>query len=58
MRETVEKILARCGTDMALTSGGKAKTVRGFFRAVNAKSWQSMESEATLLGEKIGRAHV
>ena len=39
------------GTDMTITSGGSAKTVRGFFRAVNSKSWQSMESEATLLGE-------
>ena len=51
MRETAEKILARYGTDMVLISGDKMKTVRGFFRAVNAKSWQSIESEATLLGE-------
>lgn len=51
MRKMVEKILAQYGTDMALTSGGESKTVRGFFRAVNTKSWQSMESEATLLGE-------
>ena len=36
---------------MRLTSGTETKTVRAFFRAVNAKSWQSMESEATLLGE-------
>jgi len=39
------------GTDMKLTHNGVEKTVRGFFRAVNSKSWQSMESEATLLGE-------
>ena len=51
MRETTEKLLARYGTDMVLISGENKKTVRGFFRAVNAKSWQSMESEATLLGE-------
>ena len=51
MRRMVEKIIAQYGTDMTLTSGGKTKTVRAFFRAVNAKSWQSMESEATLLGE-------
>ena len=36
---------------MTLTSGENAMTVRAFFRAVNSKSWQSMESEATLLGE-------
>lgn len=51
MRKTVEKIIARHGTDMTVTSGSEQKTVRGFFRAVNSKSWQSMESEATLLGE-------
>ena len=51
MREKVEKIMAQYGTDMTLTSGAETKSVRGFFRAVNSKSWQSMESEATLLGE-------
>lgn len=51
MRKTVEKIIAQHGTDMTVASGSEQKTVRGFFRAVNSKSWQSMESEATLLGE-------
>ena len=51
MRRMVEKIMKQYGTDMVLTSGGEEKAVRGFFRAVNSKSWQSMESEATLLGE-------
>ena len=51
MRRTVEKIMAQYGTDMTLVRSGVQKTVRGFFRAVNSKSWQSMESEATLLGE-------
>ena len=51
MQAVVEKILSRYGTDMVLTSGEESKTVRAFFRAVNSKSWQSMESEATLLGE-------
>ena len=51
MRALVEKIMARHGTDMTLVSGENRKTVRGFFRAVNSKSWQSMESEATMLGE-------
>ncbi len=43
--------MARYGTDMTVLSGEEEKAVRGFFRAVNSKSWQSMESEATLLGE-------
>ena len=47
----IQEILVKYGTDMILTGGGTEKTVRGFFRAVNSKSWQSMESEATLLGE-------
>lgn len=51
MRETVEKVMAGYGTDMTLTRADGTKTVRGFFQAVNSKSWQSMESEATLLGE-------
>ena len=51
MRKTVEQIMQRYGTDMQLIHGNETKTVRGFFRAVNSKSWQSMESEANLLGE-------
>ena len=51
MRAQVEKIMARYGTDMKWVRDGVEKTVRGFFRAVNSGSWQSMESETTLLGE-------
>ena len=51
MRETVEKIMQQHGTDLTIVSTLGNKTVRGFFRAVNSKSWQSMESEASLLGE-------
>lgn len=51
MRKTVEKIMDRYGTDMVLTSEGVSVTVRGFFRAVYSKSWQSVESEITFLGE-------
>ena len=51
MRQTVEKIMVQHGTDLTIVSGLENKTVRGFFRAVNSKSWQSMESEASLLGE-------
>ena len=49
----VQEVLKHYGTDMTLSRSGETKTVRGFFRAVNSKSWQSMESEATLLGEII-----
>ena len=51
MRQTVEKVMSQHGTDLTIVSGEENKTVRGFFRAVNSKSWQSMESEASLLGE-------
>ena len=51
MKSMVSTIIRQYGTDMILTSASETKTVRGFFRAVNSKSWQSMESEATLLGE-------
>ncbi|MBQ3193677.1 MAG: hypothetical protein IJB59_08945 [Oscillospiraceae bacterium] len=51
MRRQVERILNRYGTDLTLVSETETKTARGFFRAVNSKSWQSMESEASLLGE-------
>lgn len=36
---------------MVWICGKTEKTVRGFFRAVNTTSWQSLESEATPLGE-------
>jgi len=51
MLQTIQNILSEYGTDMTLTSREETKTVRAFFRAVNSKSWQSMESEASLLGE-------
>ena len=51
MRQMIEQILKDFGTDLILHQGEEVRTVRGFFRAVNSKSWQSMESEATLLGE-------
>ena len=47
----METLMARWGTDMTIVSEGTTKTVRGFFRAVNSKSWQNMESVVSLLGE-------
>ena len=43
--------MRRYGSDMTVYSTGESRPVRAFFRAVNSRSWQSMESEATLLGE-------
>jgi len=51
MRRAVEKIMSQHGTDLTVVSNAGTRAVRGFFRAVNSKSWQSMESEATMLGE-------
>lgn len=51
MRRMVEKVLADHGTDMTVISDTGSKAVRGFFRAVRSFSWQSIEAEATLLGE-------
>ena len=55
MKKTMETLMARWGTDMTIVSGEEETTVRGFFRAVNSKSWQNMESVVSLLGE-ISRA--
>ena len=51
MKKTMETLMARWGTDMTIVSGEEEMTVRGFFRAVNSKSWQNMESVVSLLGE-------
>ena len=51
MQKMINALLRRYGTDMILIGAEGERQVRGFFRAVNSKSWQSMESEATLLGE-------
>lgn len=51
MRKTVEKLFADHGTDMIISGASEVKRVRGFFRAVNPTSWQSMESESMILGE-------
>ena len=51
MKRMVEKILSQFGTDMVVHSGGTSRTIRGLLQTVNSNSWQSLESEATLLGE-------
>ena len=51
MEKTMKRLLRQYGTDLVAVGEEGKRTLRGFFRAVNSKSWQSMESEATLLGE-------
>ena len=51
MQQMIQKVLTDHGTDLTITGVEGTKILRGFFRAVNSKSWQSMESEANLLGE-------
>lgn len=51
MVKMIGTVLKKYGTDLTITGTDGTRTLRGFFRAVNSKSWQSMESEATLLGE-------
>ena len=51
MKTAMESLMARWGTDMTIVSGEEETTVRGYFRAVNSKSWQNMESVVSLLGE-------
>ncbi len=51
MRGTIETLMTRYGTDMVIVSEEEERAVRGFFRAVNSTSWQSIESVATPLGE-------
>ena len=51
MRRSIEGLLRKYGTQMLLCHADAEKTVRGFFRAVNSQSWQSIENEATPLGE-------
>ena len=51
MRKKLEQAMERFGTELTIHHGEETKTLRGFFRAVNSKSWQNMESVVSLLGE-------
>lgn len=51
MRQMVEKLLNRFGTQMALCRGKDRWEIYGFFQAVKSRSWQNMEQVATPLGE-------
>ena len=45
MRNAVNAMIQKHGTDMMVSGKDGEKSVRAFFWAVNSKSWQSMESE-------------
>ena len=45
--------MSRYGTDMTVTGIFGEIAIRGFFQAVNTKSWQSMESVASPMGAVI-----
>ena len=51
MRKMVNTILRQHGTSMLLTRGDAQLRVKGFFQPVRSKSWQSMVSQETPLGE-------
>lgn len=51
MRKMAEGIFRQYGTAMTLTNGTGEQKIRGFFQPVRSKSWQSMVSAATPLGE-------
>ena len=51
MRSILEKLFRQYGTDLTIKGEAGEKTLRGFFQAVNTRSWQSIESTASPLGE-------
>lgn len=51
MQKIFEQMLRRYGSELALSSGGKLSQLYGFFLPVTATSWQSMERQATPLGD-------
>ncbi len=51
MRKMAEGIFRQYGTAMTLTGAGGETKVNAFFQPVRSKSWQSMVSAATPLGE-------
>ena len=51
MRRMAEGIFRQYGSTLYLTAGETRQQVRAFFQPVRSKSWQSMVSTATPLGE-------
>jgi hypothetical protein len=51
MQKMFQKLLQEHGSDLIYSHDGQEEAIRGFFRMVNSTSWQSIEKEATPLGE-------
>ena len=51
MRRMMDKVLRRYGIEAQVERDDIREAVRIFFQPSTSKSWQNMESEATLLGE-------
>lgn len=50
MRNTVDMLLRKYGTEITLCRGEEAVKVRGFFQPVNSTSWQSVGHTVSPLG--------
>lgn len=58
MHRMVNTILRQYGTTVRITRASGEETVKGFFQPVRAKSWQSLVSEETPLGEVNRRQYI
>lgn len=58
MRNLVEKILRRWGTDMVLMQAGEKFFLRGLLHHSGSKSWRNMEKYFTPLGEVSGGQYI
>jgi hypothetical protein len=58
MRQMVNTILRQYGTAISISGTGGEQTVKGFFQPVRAKSWQSLVSQETPLGEMDRRQYI
>lgn len=51
MRQTIEALMDRLGTEVTLVQGESTRKVRCFFQPVRSGSYQSMEPQAPPLGQ-------
>lgn len=58
MRQLVQRLLARWGTEMTLVHGGKEICIRAMLQHTKSKSWQNMEKQMSLLGRIPGGQYV
>ena len=58
MRNTVDMILRKYGTEIVLCREGVCEKVRGFFQPVNSTSWQSVGHMVSPLGYSNRAEHL